>query len=62
MKLLRRLVLMGAVVAVAGVAGDRYEWSQKLETTASTVAVEIAARVQEGAVVVASKVPSSNPE
>ncbi len=62
MKLLRRLVLMGAVVAVAGVAGDRYEWSQKLETTASIVAVEIAARVQEGAIIVANKVPSSDPE
>ena len=62
MKLLRRLVLMGAVVAVAGVAGDRFEWSQKLETTASAVAVEIAARLQQGAAVVASQVPLSDPE
>ncbi len=62
MKLLKRLVLMGAVVAVAGVTGDRFEWSQKLETKASAVAVEIAARLQEGAVVVASQVPLSDPE
>ncbi len=46
MKLLKRLVLMGAVVAVAGVAGNRFEWSQKLETKASAVAAELVERYQ----------------
>ncbi len=41
MKFLKRLVLMSAFVAVAGVVGDKFEWSQKLEATAYAGAAKV---------------------
>ena len=43
---LKSLVIAGAVLAVVGVAGDRYDWSQKLEIKASAVAAELVERYQ----------------